>query len=288
MPKKSVCGLLLLAILGCTAAIATRNAYAYILCFMMLVAAISLGMLMLTADLMWKFLSDDFKKTWEGKPGRFNAIILASALSFYIAAGAINGICLLNAPGFISLLGNMAALAFAVFLGWTLTTRTRLKTIAIASVVFILFIASLSLVSSATLKSGKIAEVNPAEKLKSLGYVNWFPVEENKDKTGVTLYDRELAYDGLNFYNSQISPEAYLIDMNGNILHKWARKVENCDAWNLHAELCENGDLLVASVPWLIRLDWDSNVKWKKRSMPTMTSLLTKTGIYTHLHMSAN
>jgi len=264
MLRKVISILLVLAVLGCIVGIATQNAYVYILCFMMLVGAIFSGMLMLAANLIWKLLPGNFKRACEGKKHHFSAIIFLSALLFYIVAGVINGVCLVNTSGFISLLGNMTTLVFAVFLGWSLIRQTKTKIIVAGSVVFALLVAVLSFVNSVNLKSGRIAEVESTEKLKSLGYVNWLPVEENK-KTGVTLYDRGLACDGLNFYNSQISPQAYLMDMQGNILHKWYRKVEDCEAWHLHAELCENGDLLVVADPWLIRLDWNSNVKWKKK-----------------------
>jgi len=265
MIKRVVFGLFVLAVLGCVAGIATRNAYVYILGFMILVGAIFSGLLISAANLIWRLLPGNLKRAYKGKQGRFNAIIFFSAVLFYVAVGVINGVCLLYPSGYISLLGNTTTFVFVVFFGWSLIRRSKGKTIVAGSVVFILFIASLSFVNSITLKSERIAEVNPTEKLKSLGYVSWSAVEENIEKTGVTLYDRELASDGLNFYSSQISPEAYLRDMHGNILHKWAKKVEGRSGWHVHAELCENGDLVVAANTYLIRLDWSSNIKWKKR-----------------------
>ena len=272
-------GLLVLAVLGYTASVATGNVFVYIVCFLVLAAAILFGLLVLMMNIIWKLLPEDFRKTYEGKRGFFKMIIFFSGLLFYIVGavidttllfcirrGGIDDIHSLGLSRFIRLLGIMTTFVFVVFLGWNLIKRSKGETIAAGSVIFILFIALLAFVSSTSLKSDGILQVSSVEKLSTLGYATLVPIENDIEKTGVTQYKPELAFDGLNLYNSQVLPEVYLIDMRGNLVHKWGKEIKGGNSWEHHAELCDNGDLLVIAVDqMLIRLDWDSNIKWKKR-----------------------
>jgi hypothetical protein len=103
-------------------------------------------------------------------------------------------------------------------------------------------------------------------KLGSLPYLDWVPAKKNIEQTGVVTYDSELALDGLNLYSSWTSPEVYLIDMNGNIVHKWFKNVNGRAVWKDHVELYRNQDLLVVGTDkMLVCLDWNSKIKWKKK-----------------------
>ena len=119
------------------------------------------------------------------------------------------------------------------------------------------------------------------EKLSSLPYLQGYykaPLEQN-----VTVYDVNLACDGLNLYNSGHAAEAGIMDMNGNILHKWTYNFEDIlrkkqknktDAFwkkpplwkeaSTHwrrVYLYENGDILaVYDSLCMIKLDKDSNL----------------------------
>lgn len=259
-------GILILAILGCVAGVISRNAFVYILSFMTLVATILFGLLVLAVNFIWKLLPEDFKKARKVKKERFDVIIFLSVLFGYITVGLIDEIYLRRTSGFIRLLGIATITAFAVFLGCSLIRRSRVKTVIVGCMIFILFIVSLLFVSSNTLKSGKIADNGSIKKLMSLGYVSWVSAKKDIEKGGVVQYDPKLALDGLNLYSSWTSPEAYLIDMNGNIAHKWTQQIEGCDVWKDHVELCRNKDLMVLAVDKrLICLDWDSKVKWKRK-----------------------
>lgn len=260
-----VLAILVLAILGCLTYAKKLNAfYLYILCFLTLVAAVLFVLLVLVMNIIWKLLPGDLKKAYEGKRTRFDAILFFSALAFYIIAGVIDLFCLPGATGFISLLGSAATFVFAVFLAWSLIKPGRPKTLVAGAAAFILFIALLSFANSTALKSGKIANADLIDTLNTLPYVAWIPAEKNMEKRGVIQYDPKLAFDGLNLYSSYASQEAYLIDMHGNIVHKWAKKLKGVDYW-FHAEMCSNRDLLVL-IPgrMLVRLDGNSQIKWKK------------------------
>ncbi|MFA4989391.1 MAG: arylsulfotransferase family protein [Candidatus Omnitrophota bacterium] len=101
------------------------------------------------------------------------------------------------------------------------------------------------------------------ERLKSLPYLTWAPVQgENSQKTGVTKYNRKLSWEGVNIYNSRNLPAAYLIDMSGNVLHTWSAKINQEDSWQ-QIKYRGDGDLLaMVKDKLLIRLDWNSKVKW--------------------------
>lgn len=104
------------------------------------------------------------------------------------------------------------------------------------------------------------------ETLESLPYLQ-SSFDPRHEERGVLIHDRTKAFEGYNFYN--ISNEehvsdlnrAYLIDMEGRVLHEWARKRPD-ERWH-HAELLDNGDLLVVQKDkGVLRLDKSSDVVW--------------------------
>lgn len=116
------------------------------------------------------------------------------------------------------------------------------------------------------------------EKLLSLGYLTGsHPKPANE---GVVVYDAERAYDGFNFYTSGHFPGAILMDMKGNVLHRWRK--DFLDAWGdrpaellpasnksagywRRAHLFENGDVLaIFEGIGLIKIDRDSNLIWAR------------------------
>ena len=109
--------------------------------------------------------------------------------------------------------------------------------------------------------------------LAALGYVSGsMPATRS---VNVTVFQPELAFEGLNLYNSGHAPEAVLIDMTGRVLHRWSyvfrdafpdsaarAGIENLEHWR-RVHLYENGDLLAIYEGFgLIKLDRDSNLIW--------------------------
>ena len=166
MLKKVVGRLLVLAILGYAAGVATGNVFVYILCFLVLATAILFELLVLIMNIIWKLLSEDFKKTCEVKRSRFNAVVLSCVLLFFLIAGFIDEVCLPEASGFIRLLGYIMTFVFAVFLGWRLVRPSRKAAVVAGSIVFVLSVSLLWLVNTISLKSGEAVEVNVNEQLK--------------------------------------------------------------------------------------------------------------------------
>jgi len=99
-------------------------------------------------------------------------------------------------------------------------------------------------------------------------------------RTGVTIHKSEKAYAGLNLYVSSHKPSAYLLDMEGKVLHEWhcpfekvwpSQKLNNPHASEKHKKywsdvyLYPNGDVL-AIFPriGIIKLDKHSNLIWSQ------------------------
>jgi hypothetical protein len=101
------------------------------------------------------------------------------------------------------------------------------------------------------------------EQLEALGYAQWTDglEEEHASRSGVIYHDPTKTYPGVNLYSREHGAQAFLIDMEGKVLHKWESTEVN--RWVL-AKLQPNNDLLVISRHnSLVRFDWDSNVVWE-------------------------
>lgn len=112
------------------------------------------------------------------------------------------------------------------------------------------------------------------EKVSALPYLKGY--NPAPDLENVTVHAKEAAYPGLNFVVSADEPKAFLMDMEGKILHVWHKAFEEVwpnpenfnapDIWKTYwrrAYPLENGGLLAIYMDHgLIRLDKDSNLLW--------------------------
>ncbi len=257
---------LALAGFGYIAAVFVGDVLVYIVCFSVLVAAVLFGLLVAISNLLWRFSGGFLGRKYKVKKCYFNLVFFAWAVLFLIGARILNKSLLADVSAPFEFLGNGMIFTFSIFLAWNLIRRGKARTIFAGSAIFILFVGALTFVGSITSGSGKSWKVDSTDALKSLGYVAWVPAEDNIEKRGVIQYERTLAFEGFNLYNSWALPEVYLIDMQGNVVHKWATSVKGIDNLRHHAEIRENGDLLVvAGDQMLMKLDWNSNIKWKTR-----------------------
>lgn len=141
------------------------------------------------------------------------------------------------------------------------------------------------------------ADDEKLRKLQSLPYTARVPVKEGlQDSSGVVRHDPELAYEGLNlFARSGPTPEALLIDMQGEIVHRWssAEGQVNAEAdvphrpfyegWQ-HVEPADDGASLFAIVEYqtLLKLDRESRLVWKAEVSPHHDLAVAEDGdIYT-------
>lgn len=257
--------LLIMCLIVCFVVV-TQNVFIYILFCAILGGGILFGLIAVAIKLLWMILPRSFRETYEKKRIHLNVVIFFCILFFFFFGTIVRVLLLPDVSKFIGYLWNAARFIFTLFLGWRLMKPRKVKVVAIGSVIFGLFIASLSFSNSTSLRSGEVGGGSSIDNLTSVGYVGWVNAKTNIEETGVTQYDPESAFAGMNLYSSSTSPEAYLIDMQGNVLHKWAKAMKEGNNWRQHVELCENGDLLViVRDRMLMCLDWNSNLKWKKK-----------------------
>jgi len=260
-PKMAVSIFLILVIIGYFIALKS-NAYIFIIFFPLAPFASILNIILLAADLIWKFSPSSINRTYETRKMRFKTIILACLMFFIIGGWAINRFFLPGTFHPLGLVWNLALLLFTLFLGWGLLKSKKKIVLFVGVAGFIGIIFLLAALNSITLMH---TQQSSTEALKSLPYVKWVPAAEAQQKSGVTRYDREKSFEGINLYCLRNFSEAYLADMYGNILHTWSDKKSKKADW-VHVELCRNGDLLaIVYMGMLTRLDWDSRIKWTKK-----------------------
>jgi len=108
------------------------------------------------------------------------------------------------------------------------------------------------------------------EKLKSLPYLNWAPLDKNeKNKIGVTKFDSELSYKGVNIYCSRGSSGGLMMDMNGRILHEIVDRRKEKEGkkggqWHLVEPYLNNGFLAIIENKEIFLMNWDLSIKWRR------------------------
>jgi hypothetical protein len=109
------------------------------------------------------------------------------------------------------------------------------------------------------------------EALESIGYADGsIPADTSN---GVTVHDVERASAGLNLVVSAHAPAAYLMDMSGEVRHRWRRTFEEIwpgrrgslkrrSSWRRAHVLPDGGLIAVFTSLGVVRLDRDSQVLW--------------------------
>ncbi len=120
-----------------------------------------------------------------------------------------------------------------------------------------------------------------ARQLADLGYADWVDIPgDEPPPRGVTLYDPARAHSGLNLFCSRARTGALLLDMHGEVVHRWF--VPDIDVRWQHVEMTPEGELLVIvnvdDDHFLLALDWDSNVLWKRSLMAHHDIAVTPSG----------
>jgi hypothetical protein len=169
------------------------------------------------------------------------------------------------------------------------------KFLVIVSVAFLAFIGGAFVILTQVFPSGYLSDAYEAmvalyhqqEDYKSPYVTNlWRPART--DERGVTVYNQAKTYDGFTLYTSAHAQKAFLISMDGEVVHEWAlpiSKIWENSRWDQSkrklrppgfvtwedAYLYPNGDLLAMYVgtgdtPWgygLVKMDKNSKVIWK-------------------------
>jgi hypothetical protein len=193
---------------------------------------------------------------------------------FLLGIRAINKYYMAGAFPIMRILSVGLFLVIALVLGWLMLAikRYRKTTSAACAVAHILFIVLAPFVSGEGSQNEPDYDPSDPDKsmnlsgriLSSLPYVDWTPSAE-LEKVSVTRNEPEHSFKGINIFNSMALAQAYLVDMEGKILHTWSDS-NSKNRWNEHVELCRNGDLLVIlKDQMLMRFDWDSTIKWTNK-----------------------
>lgn len=105
-------------------------------------------------------------------------------------------------------------------------------------------------------------------------------------RTGVTRYEPSRSQPGANLYCSGHAPEALLVDMRGEVLHRWALPFDRAfpgrppgreSVFFRRVRLLADGGLIVLfQGSGLVRLDRDSNIVWS-RSAPVFNDFSVET-----------
>jgi len=99
--------------------------------------------------------------------------------------------------------------------------------------------------------------------LVALPYLSWSEREVDSEQLGVTFWNEERAWPGINLYTNDVN-EAYLMDMAGRRLHTWTlpEKFTHCE----HFELLAGGSIAMVCVgQGVVKLDRESNIQWELR-----------------------
>jgi len=121
------------------------------------------------------------------------------------------------------------------------------------------FLATAGAVFTSFPRGAVITGPSTIETLASLSYLTIAPLEGTEDKEGVIFHDPQKAYQGLNLYAPRHLSAAYLMDMDGSVIHSWSWGE---GGWQ-EIEMDKNGDLLAyVKDQYMLRLSWDSRVKW--------------------------
>lgn len=105
------------------------------------------------------------------------------------------------------------------------------------------------------------------ELLQSVPYVSLSRSQVDTAQSGVVLIDSSRVYDGYNFYCTKSSGEALLLDMNGEVVHRWTYPPKHGGGSD-YAILLENGDVVILKkLRELLRLNWNSEILWRKELM---------------------
>jgi hypothetical protein len=246
--------------------VAVGDVFFYVLSFIILLAGTLFGILVLGANLLWRIFPENLKRNHGLTKKRFVPVVIFVISFFFILAGTVNRKYLDDSTVFLRFCSYIGILIYTSAAGWALIKKSRWRIILVQTGFLIVFFVVLSFANS--LKSGTVGKVDSTQALGTIGYADWVSVDADGDskqiKTGVVHHNPKLTYPGMNLYVSSGLPQAYLIDMDGNIVHTWTADIKDGDSW-IHAELCENGDLLiVADDQMLIYLDRGSKVRWKK------------------------
>ncbi len=192
--------------------------------------------------------------------GQVQKAVIVSLLFLILVGWMLNHFMLPDKFHPVSVAGNIGIFLFTLFLGWSIWKKSKKSLLITGSVIFVLFIFILTIYKSVGQPQAK---TDPGLAVQSIPYLSYVVNDKQAEKNGVIKIDTNLVYNGVNLYIPFLRSNALLLDMNGNVLHTWNVK-RNSPTWS-YVTMLKNGDLLSSNKDdMLLRLDWNSNIKWEK------------------------
>jgi hypothetical protein len=105
------------------------------------------------------------------------------------------------------------------------------------------------------------------DRLRAIPYINFTESISDKAQAGVVYHDHEQAWQGYNLYCSRTGPEAFLLDMEGEVVHKWTYTEVPTGLWD-YTVMLDRGELLIVNTSkLLLKLGRYSNLLWGRGGM---------------------
>jgi hypothetical protein len=102
------------------------------------------------------------------------------------------------------------------------------------------------------------------EKLRSVPYTTMTPDQVDTGTSGVMIHHRDKTDPGYNIYSMIESFQVNLIDMAGNIVHRWRYPHQDAKYWTQVIMLADGSVVLIEKFKSLMKLDWNSNLIWRR------------------------
>lgn len=169
--------------------------------------------------------------------------------------------------GLSSLLGDLGITLLALSVAFTILSPQNRKSAHLLGSAFL--ILSLLISSIVTLGHEGSPEGGQRKSMATPAQNSSIdPTGKLTSSRGVTLHNPAKAYKGLNLYSHLETPETFLMDMQGQVLHTWNPKpdLKKNYKW-YHIELTREGDLIMLSPKLkMMRVALNSEIKWVNHS----------------------
>jgi len=101
--------------------------------------------------------------------------------------------------------------------------------------------------------------------LKSLPYLSHTAVpKKDRKKAGVTIFDHQAAYPGLNFYCSEDGAGGYFLDLSGNVVHTLSDRRPEPAKWKLIEPYGKVRFLVLCERTSITLMERDSSIVWNR------------------------
>ena len=216
----------------------------------------------LLTDVPWWVLRNKIHRAFVSRKLLFDFVVVCSGLFFFFGYKAVKRIALLHESPYLLRAAQGAVFVVTAVCCLNLLVKGWNKTTAASTFFYIATIFLLTGISFFVYPQNVTERFTTFDVLKTLPYLEWTLPDENINASSVTAHIPELSCKGVNIYGSITLPLFSLIDMEGEVLHKWFidPKYGKVAAIN---ELLNDGDLLTFSrtEDKFLRIGWDSKVK---------------------------